>query len=269
MRPPSAPRRRRRPSRNGRLEDPRHLRKAGGPLRVAAVAARDVRRDVLRRDDEHDRAEQLAYGPPQQHRVIHLPRQRLVVGDRVDARATPAQRGRQRTCLALGRATRPEDEHRRAALEERARAVREVRARVRLGPDPSELLDLQRGLERRGVAVAAADDDDRASRAASGSLSTASRIASGSSANSSGRPAAAPASIASATHEVVYVFVAAIARSGPQRSSKTCSAARASADEARLVIAIVSAPSRRAAAMTAETSGAAPDCEIPMTAPPP
>ena len=93
-------------------------------------------------------------------------------------------------------------------------------------------------------------------------------IACGSSVKSSGLPAAAPASIASATHEVVYVFVAAMARSGPQRSSKTCSAARPSADDARFVIAMVSAPSRRAAAMTADTSGAAPDCEMPMTAPP-
>src|SRR5206468_11363042 len=104
---------------------------------------------------------------------------------------------------------------------------------------------------------------------ASGSPATDPRIATCKTTNWHGLEAASPASIASATHEVVYVFVAAIALSAPHRSSKTCSAARASADDARLVIAIVSAPSRRAAAMTAETSGAAPDCEIPMTAPPP
>src|SRR2546425_1205375 len=39
--------------------------------------------------------------------------------------------------------------------------MREVGARVRLGPHARELLDLQRGLERGGELVAAAEDDDR------------------------------------------------------------------------------------------------------------
>src|SRR6185503_9490333 len=56
------------------------------------------------------------------------------------------------------------EQHRRAALEEGTRTVREIRARIRLGPDPRELFDLQRGLERRGVAEPATEDDQRARR---------------------------------------------------------------------------------------------------------
>jgi len=80
--------------------------------------------------------------------------------------------------------------------------------------------------------------------------------------------AVAEASIASATHEVVYVFVAATARSGPQRSRNVALAARASFDRGPFVIASVKARSRRASATTAATSGELPDCEMPTTAPP-
>jgi hypothetical protein len=128
------------------------------------VAARDVRRDVLRRDDEHDRAEQLAHPAPQQYRVVHLRRQRFVIGYGVNTRATGAHGGRERARLALRRSARGQEQHRRAALEESARTVGEIRARVRLGPDTRELLDLQRCLKRRGVAVAATENDERAGR---------------------------------------------------------------------------------------------------------
>src|SRR5262249_26290007 len=80
--------------------------------------------------------------------------------------------------------------------------------------------------------------------------------------------AVAEARSARARHDAVNVFVAAIARSGPQRRSNVDSAADASLERIALVIAIVNAPSRRAAVTTAATSGELPDCEIPMTAPP-
>ena len=73
---------------------------------------------------------------------------------------------------------------------------------------------------------------------------------------------------ASTTHDAVYVFVAATARSGPQRSANVASAVRARRERAAFVMAIVNAPLRRAAATTAATSGELPDCEMPIAAPP-
>src|SRR5205807_9982014 len=63
--------------------------------------------------------------------------------------------------LGLGCTPGGEEKNRGSAPEKGARAVREVRARVRFGPDPSELLDLECGLERRGIEIAAAEHYDR------------------------------------------------------------------------------------------------------------
>ncbi len=79
--------------------------------------------------------------------------------------------------------------------------------------------------------------------------------------------AAFAARSASATHVAVYVFVAAIDRSGPHRRRKVSAAVRARSDRAWLVMATVGARAARASARTAATSGAAPDWLIPMTAP--
>src|SRR2546430_17358989 len=79
--------------------------------------------------------------------------------------------------------------------------------------------------------------------------------------------AALAARRASATHVAVYVFVAAIDRSGPHRKRKVSAAVRAKSDRAWLVIATVGAREARASAKTAATSGAAPDWLIPITAP--
>ena len=68
-----------------------------------------------------------------------------------------------------------------------------------------------------------------------------------------------------ASSSVVYVFVAAMARSGPARRSMVVSAAAASGEAGSLVMAMVGAPCARPAAMTPTTSGEAPDCEMPMT----
>ena len=112
-----------------------------------------------------------------------------------------------------------------------------------------------------------------ARRAASDDIATASSTASGNPASDSAlRPrasAVAAARSASATQVAVYVFVAATARSRPARSANTCSAVRASRDRGLLVRAIVTAPARRPSRTTAATSGEAPDCEMPMTAPRP
>ena len=62
----------------------------------------------------------------------------------------------------------------------------------------------------------------------------------------------------------MYVFVAAIASSGPAARSMTWSAAAASGLAGSLVMASVGAPWRAAAAMTATMSGDAPDWLIPI-----
>jgi len=72
-----------------------------------------------------------------------------------------------------------------------------------------------------------------------------------------------------ASSDVVYVFVAAIASSGPAASSRTWSEAFASGLEGSFVIASVGAPCRAAASMTPTMSGDAPDWLIPMTSAPP
>ena len=56
-------------------------------------------------------------------------------------------------------------EHRDARLDQRDRAVEEVRGGVRIGEDATQLLHLQRPLARRGVLEAAPDDDAPVHRA--------------------------------------------------------------------------------------------------------
>src|SRR5919108_3483523 len=110
-----------------------------------------------------------------------------------------------------------------------------------------------------------------AMRSTAASVCAASATASGSPASESAlRPRASAvvdASSARATHVAVNVFVAATSRSTPARNANTCSALRPSAESGRFVNAIVTAPARRPSATTAATSGDAPDCEMPITAP--
>ena len=86
---------------------------------------------------------------------------------------------------------------------------------------------------------------------------------------SKGSPSAAgPSAIATlaiASSDVVYVFVAATASSGPAARSIANSAIEPSALAGSLVIASVGAPWRRADSTTPTTSGDAPDWLIPMT----
>ena len=63
----------------------------------------------------------------------------------------------------------------------------------------------------------------------------------------------------------MYVFVAAVARSGPASMSIAVSAARASGEPGAFVIAMVRAPWARAASRTATTSGDLPYWLIPRT----
>src|SRR2546422_249764 len=79
---------------------------AGGPLRVAPVAAREGDGELLPRDDEADRDERLGERRAEEYGVASLLRHALVVRDRVDARAAFGERRRQRARLRLGRPTR-------------------------------------------------------------------------------------------------------------------------------------------------------------------
>ena len=158
----------------------------------------------------------------------------------------------------------------------------EVGRRVALGEQAARLLELQRGLERGRVVVAARDDDrafggrelrddlrvvvDGRGRRRKRRLQDVRQPAEGAARAPSGaRPATSAAPAAS---WATYDFVAATDRSSPARQSMTCSAAAASGDAASLAIAMVVAPAARAASTTAIRSGDRPDCDTAMTSPP-
>ena len=174
-------------------------------------------------------------------------------------------------------------QHRVAGLHERERAVLEIGRRIGIGADLCQLLHLECPLPGRGVFEAASEHDALVDVAPlprrpphPGSAPSAASIAAGTPASApsaSLRDPPGPGQVPSAHQSDRDREAARTCRSwSPRprvqarpRGRLTKSAAWPRSESGTLVMASGPAALSRAAAMTATTSGEAPDCEIPIT----
>ena len=211
-------------------------------------------------------------------------------GDRDDVRAARADLLDVGDHLVEDRRVGRDADDRRGLVEQRDRAVLHLAARVGVGRDVGDLLELQRALERdRQPDVAAEVEEELRVRVALGDRLDARRRASSmSSLDACGQvldladelarrcaPSSVPRSSArrSASRYIAAtwqtnVFVAATPTSRPARVYSTPSASRVACEPTTFVQASTFAPRSCASRIAASVSAVSPDCVMPMTSSP-